>query len=226
MSTRTKIVASESAPAFVLAMDASWKTIGVALCTAKGPVWTAYFRPPAEPAGKSTRAAFIDGPFMEQITLMLATRPVAPASRADVIVGIETAPAVYAGRGNQAATAGGLGRLRGMLEIEARRISDHPVWLIPTVDEVVKHGKDHGQVARHGWRTWWGYGRAASREALKRHAINVVVGNKWGTHLLDTDRTDLEGPAGDLAEAILMGVGAARHVEQRPSEPARRRTSA
>jgi hypothetical protein len=50
----------------------------------------------------------------------------------------------------------------------------------------------------HEWRRWWGLGGVARAEG-KRRAVALVAAEGWGQH------------GDDVAEAVLLGVGAARN---------------
>lgn len=60
-------------------------------------------------------------------------------------------------------------------------------------------------VEPHEWRRWWGLGGVA-REKGKAQAQALVAGKGWGQH----------GP--DVAEAILIGVGAAQNFRIAPKK--------
>ena len=159
---------------------------------------------------------------------------------------IERIPWVYAGRGNQAAVGWGQGRIDGMIELWATRDDWSPCWLVPSADEMIKPPRRkaktpaemlaelRGEVAAaptpkarsttgdgvlwHGWRPWWGYAASMERARAKAHAIRLVRGLGWG-HLLDghAETPADSPPAGDVAEAILIAVGGARHPRFAPA---------
>lgn len=153
---------------------------------------------------------------------------------------VERIPWVYAGRGNQAAIGWGQGRLDGMIELWATRDDWSPCWLVPSGDELVKPARAKrktpaemlaelrgqapatpGRAVRsttgdgvlwHGWRPWWGYPANVERSRAKAHAIRLVRGLGWGYLLDGHAETPADAPpAGDVAEAVLIAVGGARH---------------
>lgn len=159
---------------------------------------------------------------------------------------IERIPWVYAGRGNQAAIGWGQGRIDGMIELWATRDDWSPCWLVPSGDELARpprakrktpaemlaelrghapppatkpreRSKTGDGVLWHGWRPWWGFPANVERSRAKAHAIRLVRGLGWG-HLLDGhDEQPVDAPpAGDVAEAILIAVGGARHPRFAP----------
>ncbi len=130
---------------------------------------------------------------------------------------IEEPPAVYSGAsrgprhaGNQAKTGYGLGRLAGAVELwsEARGDLAYP-WLVEPSE----------------WRKWWRLG-GKGRYERKLAARDLVRLMRWG-HLLDpfewpADPEEAGGAQGDVAEAILLAVGAARNPAGAPKGPAQR----
>jgi len=180
----------------VLAFDAAWGGLGVCLCTANAPIYCAHHAL----KGRAWRMAALI-PVLRDLELRIAdlhvhAHPSDPAPR----VLIEKAPQVYAGRGNQAATAYSLGHLAGALELWACR----PTWSYPWA------------VPSDVWRSWWWKRKPRGRKKCKIAAYNQVHGSPWrkwidGLRVHDQPR-DYEGPAVDVAEAILIGMGAARRL--------------
>lgn len=181
--------------AIVLAFDASWGCLGWALCTANKPVRTGY----AILKSRSWRMAALREVLAELehhvADLSAHLRPGDSPPR----VVIERAPKVYAGRGNQAAIGFGLGQIAGALELWGCR----PAWSYPWL------------VGTDQWRRWWWHKLPRGRVACKTAAVREVERGPWRHHLDGLDRHrdregDYEGPAVDVAEAILLGMGAAR----------------
>lgn len=187
----------------VIGVDAGWGGMGIALCTAARPVqvW------PAELGRRSWRmAALVE--LLEEVEaavcdLQAHAGPNDPPPR----VVIEHAPPVYAGRGNQAATGWGMGELAGAIELWGCRRGWAYPWLPST----------------SAWRSWWWSTLPKGRAAIKRLAYDTAA-VQWGHHLqgLPTDKTiteskrrkvlPYEGLGVDVAEAMLLGVGAARRI--------------
>ena len=72
------------------------------------------------------------------------------------------------------------------------------------------------------WRSWWNI-RGRGRAIKKRSAIRLVLSKGWGRFLQPFSGEDQRG---DVAEAILLAVGAAMRPELAPAGPARRRARA
>lgn len=183
----------------VLSFDAGWGGLGWALCTANKPVASGH----AVPGRKAWRMAAIRD-LLGELEIRVADLQ-AHAGRADPRprVVIEKAPPVYAGRGNQAATAWGMGELCGAIELWACR----PTWEYPWL------------VTPDVWRRWWWSKPPRGRTKLKRAAIMQVQNSPWRAHLDGhawdgREPNDYEGAAGDVAEGILIGMGAARRIGQ------------
>ena len=122
---------------------------------------------------------------------------------------VEHAPAVYSGRGrgrpgNQAATGFGLGLLAGPVLTSGCRTQLAYPWEVEPME----------------WRRWWGITGTGGRAPAKARAIAIVRASTWGPFLSPfDDRGEDFGACGDVAEAILMTVGAARHVVDAPAGP-------
>lgn len=181
----------------VLAFDAGWGGTGWALCTANKPVATGY----AKPGGKTWRMVALRellGQLEHQVADLAAhSHPNDPQPR----VVIERAPKFYAGRGNQAAIGFGMGEIAGAIELWGCRPTwEHPWLVTPDV-----------------WRRWWWSKPPRGRTKLKRAAVMQIQGSPWRAEIEGLARDgrepqDFEGPAGDVAEAILLGIGAARRI--------------
>jgi len=180
----------------VIGLDAAWGGLGIAICTASRPVYVAHHKP----GGKKWRTAalieILQGLEHHVADLAAHSMPGDPLPR----VVYEKAPRVYAGRGNQSATAYGLGTMAGGIEVWACRRS----WAYPW------------NVTPDVWRRWWWAKPPKGRRKLKKAAYLQVINSPWKSLLdgLEIHKVpgDYEGPAVDLAEAILIGMGAARRL--------------
>lgn len=195
--------------AIVLGLDCSWKCTGWALCGASGPIKVGYMRL----SSKTWRMAALRGLLhdleREIAELQAYSRPEDPPP----LVAIERAPKVYGSRGNQSATAFGLGEITGACELWACRPTWAYPWLVPVAT----------------WRGWWGI-KAKGRIKAKAAALRVAIKLPGARDLLlavDPSIARLDRPGGptaeslaeepvvDVAEAILQGVGAARQLVAR-----------
>jgi hypothetical protein len=182
--------------AIVLGMDAAWGGLGWVLCTSNKPVAWGHVKL----ASRAWRMADLRDQ-LHQIEhhvadLQAHSRPGDAPPR----LVIEKPPPVYAGRGNQAATGIGMGECIGAIELWGCR----PVWDYPwLVDPKI-------------WRRWWWSKPPRGRRRCKIAAFDEVRRSPWAGLLdgLDRDRKpgDHEGPAVDMAEACLIGMGAARRL--------------
>lgn len=174
----------------VLGLDGSWTRCGWALATPLGPLAAG-----ARALGGDYRERDL-GRLLDELGDRADLVPVAPGRRYLVA---ERAPQVYRGRGNQSATAYGLGLLVGQAQQWALT---RPGWYYPWTP-----GTDD-------WRRWWWPTERRSGRAASKAAAVWTVQQAW-PHLLDglathTSAGDWEGPAVDVAEAVLIAVGAAR----------------
>lgn len=230
-----------------VSFDASWSGTGWAICTSEGPVRSGRKRlPGAESEGQATRARAVQAWLQElevEVREVVQELQASTGKVSRVRVVIERIPWVYGDRGNQAAIGFGQGRLVGMLEWWGTRNGWASVWLLPSLDEAPDPPRKRKtadvrptwpptpadvleQLRRqsrptepiwHGWRPWWGIRGARAR--AKATAIRLVRANGWGAHLEGLAETPADSPpAGDVAEAILMGVGAARHPGYAPTD--------
>lgn len=190
-----------------LALDLAWGGTGWCLATPDGPVvhgW-ARFR------GDHRLDALLDWWRDEVAPAVLEVDLARGGDDPLIRPCIERPPWVYS-RGNQAATLYGMGTIAGIVTCLAAhddRLAD--VWDLPSVNEEVKVRRK--PAIRHGWRPWWGYD-TGERSRIKRHAIGLVFA-QW-PHVFDGLRLDealedWDGKCGDVAEAVLQGVGAARN---------------
>lgn len=181
----------------VISFDASWGGLGWALCTANKPVASGH----AKLGGRAWRMAALREVLaqLEHQVADLAAHS-APGDPQPRVV-IERAPQVYS-RGNQAATGFGLGEIAGAIELWGCRPTWEYPWLIPP----------------DVWRRYWWAKPPRRRARLKRQALLEVQRDpRMAPHIADlawdgSEPQDYEGPAGDVAEAILLGVGAARRI--------------
>lgn len=189
----------------VIGHDSSWGGHGLCLATQAGPIaveWVGL-------KGRKDRiAAFVEF----ETTGSLATMR-AEADLRSAIDGrdglempfeiVEGCPPVYR-RGNQAETCYALGEVSALIRRGARR----PGWLLPWLCPVMT------------WRAW--YGLKGDRLKVKLGAIQLVKYYGWGALLepypdhLHRKRPDT-GPKGDVAEAILLAVGAAKRPAFHPT---------
>jgi len=199
-----------------LASDLSWGGWGWSAGTAAGPLAVGHVRPGAPTWRWPAVAAYLDGPFAAAVVdLQLRRGPEDPPVR----IVIEEPPMVYSGAsrggkagrpiGNQSATAYGLGTLSGAVQLWTVQRGDlgYP-WLVDP----------------RTWRGWMGVG-GKGRLERKQRAVQFVRLNGWGRLLdpypWDPDPEAAGGAQGDVAEAILLQVGAARHATEAPAGPAR-----
>lgn len=176
----------------VWAHDASWGGWGQALATERGPVAVGW----RKLKGRRRRWSALS----EALALDLLTWPIEAELRRTVgdsppRVAVERpGSGSKVNKGNQADIGSGLGSICGPILVAGARPGWlEPWWLRPTV-----------------WRPWWNL--KGPREQVKADAIRLVCGMGWGRwlHGLEPDA------AGDVAEAILIAVGVARHPEQAP----------
>lgn len=232
--------------ALVIAIDAGWTGTGWAICTSAGPIRSGRkVLPSAESEGEATRARAVKRWLAELELDVLQLRSdleIAKGAPTTIRTVIERIPWVY-DRGNQAAIGWGQGRLFGLVESWGTRDDWLPVWPLPPLDEApdpprkTKKADDRptwppspeqvkAAIKRaapqepiwHGWRPWWGL--RGNRAVAKAGAIRLVRQLGWGAHLEGLAITPADAPpAGDVAEAILIGVGAARNPQFAPNLP-------
>lgn len=185
----------------VLANDASWSGWGWALADERGPIEVGHLKlsSRAWPA-----AALQDELCRGRVAHVLADAQLCRApGDALVRVVVERPPPRYAG-GSQGRAAA-ISLIVGALMYWGTRPDQlaYPWLLEPRT-----------------WRTWWniGTGRGWDRLTQKKAAIRQVEVGGWGRHLKGLDGVD--GPLGDVAESILLGVGAARRPMEAPRGPA------
>ena len=191
------------------AFDSSWKSTGFALCDRTGPLLCRHLH-----LDSSWRWATL-APRLRALDLEIL--PVLLEVDDEPRVVIERAPSIYSGRGNQADTGWGMGALVGPIAVHFAREGWGYPWMIPPSDKARKSKKTGATtIIAVGWRGWWGI--TGSRAKAKAHAL-ALVRHHWRHVLRPEWGTDPEGPCGDVAEAILMGVGACRHPQFAPVGP-------
>lgn len=215
----------------VLGMDAAWGGLGWCLATEQGPVsaghvvlrgaayrWPALLRwldTTIRP--EITDGELLRGPADAPLRLVIEEPPVvysgasrgprAPAG-GDLLDRMADAAQQARGEaraaGNQSATCYGLGRLAGALEFwwAANPALAYP-WLVDPAH----------------WRKWWKLG-GRGRVERKQAAVDLVTTLRWGRLLGDHKWNSASGgPRADVAEAILLAVGAARNASEAPAGP-------
>lgn len=174
----------------VIGIDGSWRSAGWTIATPAGPLAAGHWAP---------------GTYRERDLVRLLDRLSDQAEQVDVPPGrrfvvVERPPLVYSGRDNQAATAYGIGLFVGAVQAWTLLAAGYHYPWTPSTRE---------------WREWWwpGTGRQAKRSLAKRAAFETATASwpglldGWSPH---TAEKQWEGPGVDVAEAVLLGVGAAR----------------
>lgn len=192
----------------VLASDVAWDGWGWAVCRREGPLWTGHVRLAGGWEFWKLRR-YLEDVLEAELAEAKALRR---AGDPPVGLAIERPPKVYR-RGNQAATGWGLGKIVGPLAVWGTRPEGEELrypWLL--------YPKE--------WRTW--HGLKGGRDKVKARAVELVHRNGWGEHLAghggpvrDPDGKIRQWPEADVAEAILLGVGAARRPGEWPRGPVR-----
>lgn len=184
----------------VVSLDPSWGGCGYALCNEGGPLESGWIK-----LGTTwkwdTLAAFLAGPLSHLVVdAVLATRLGEPMPR----VAVEIPAMIH--RGSSHTTVRGVALATGPFlawGVQPERLA-YPWALEP-----------------RPWRAWWRI-TVRGRPAKKLAAVRIVQGLGWGAHLAHhPTASDDQGPRGDVAEAILIGVGAARHHADGPRGPAK-----
>lgn len=188
----------------ILGNDAGWAGWGWCLGNEIGPITVGHHAL----GGRAWRWSSILGALGE-LDQALEAAAHRPDARGQVRVAVEVAPAVYRGRGNQASIGQGMGQIQGAILHWGTRPG---VMLYPWEIGVAE------------WRAWWGIRACGGRSAYKLAAIRTVIQLGWRARLepfADPGPDQDFGPRGDVAEAILMTVGAARHPNAAPVGPVR-----
>ena len=214
----------------VLAADAAWGGMGLALVTEQGPTDTAHVRLSGATWRWPALGRWLDG---DVARIVADGELLRGAADPPLRLVVEKPPAVYSGverwnasrqghlpsapagkAGNQSATCYGLGRLAGALEWWW--IREHPDLGYPWL------------VEPREWRTWMKVG-GTGRVARKRAAVQLCRLAGWGRFLdpfpWDDAPEHAGGAMGDVAEAVLLGVGAARNATLAPPGPRRPRAA-
>ena len=192
----------------VLGMDASWGGLGWALGSDHGPLAAGH----VSLSGRSWRwpalLHYLDHTIANEVAdaqLLLG------AGEAPVRLVIEEPPMIYTPsgpdrRGSQAAVGYGLGTLAGGLAMWWCARPGAPLgypWFVNPSE----------------WRKWMGIG-GKGRIGRKRAAVDSARTRGWGKFLAGHAWDEKEGGAvADVAEALLLTVGAARNIAQAPTGP-------
>lgn len=192
----------------VLAFDAAWGGMGWALCHSQGPMQTGWVKLRSKAWPMASLRDYLAG-----LDHVIADAQMAlPAGCPPLRIVIEEPPAIYSGAargktgqpvGNQALTGFGLGRIVGAIECWACRSDLGYPWLVSPGE----------------WRLWWkigGKGRAEKKHA----ALALTRAQGWQPFTVEFPFDPEEGGArADVAEAILLGVGAASRLHEAPVGP-------
>lgn len=205
----------------ILGNDAAWGGWGWCLATSGGPVRVGHIKL----GGRSWPMASLAAYLRDMEDVLVEGQILQGADPRPLRVVIEEPPICYSGgerrgvypeghpkagedipAGNQAATGYGLGRIAGAIELWGCRPHLAYPWLI-----------DPG-----AWRKWWkGRLRGKGRAAKKQAAVALVRSEGWGRFLAPWPwKGDDGGAVADVAEAILLAVGAARNDQDAPAGPA------
>lgn len=187
----------------VLALDAAWDRTGWAICDADGPLVFGDARPDGEWRHAKAAALFRE--------LRAEAQELAIGRDADPILVVERCGTHYSWQAPK----------RGK---DDQRGAD-PTRVVRGLSEIVGSSANAGVgvgwrypwlIEPNDWRSWWRL-RGGGREKVKAAAV-ALVGCAWpavGKVL------EARGDAGDVAEAILLGVGAARRSTEAPTGPKR-----
>jgi len=202
----------------VLALDAAWGGTGWCLASNHAPIRTGHVALGARAWRWPALIAFLESTILDEVADAQLLQ--APGDLPLRLV-IEMPPAAYSGTerwakpgavkkpaGNQALTGYGLGTLSGALQLWwcMQPGLGYP-WLVqPMV-----------------WRRWMGVG-GTGRSARKAAAIESCQFRGWGRFLEGHRNNAKDGGAmGDVAESMLLAVGAARNILDAPVGPAPKR---
>lgn len=174
----------------VLAIDPSWASSGVALCTEDGPIWAGTVR--LDGAKRYSKAG-------RELDAMSGRLRSWRNKHGDPAVVIEQPPPTY----NQpkGARKHGAGAAYKMGLGLGGAVSAWAMWA------AMWTGEEPSWAPVAEWRGWWGMRRLGDRARYKARAVEIVRVNGWGQFLCDGPAT---GKAGDIAEAILIGGWFAR----------------
>lgn len=200
----------------VVGMDAAWGGIGWSICTPDGPLEAGHYRPTA-----TWREAQLTVWLREVLEPIVQSHASTGRFLPPRLV-IERLPWHYSGRrGPRGRAIDPTRTVYGIATCQAHCVSWalRPEWGAPwRVPPRAQKATD-----LPGWRQWWGIPAGASRGRLKQHAIRLVHGKRWGGLLLGLEPIDADGdgPQGDTAEGILIGMGGALHIADAPKGPRR-----
>lgn len=197
----------------IVGFDSAWNGTGWAICTEHGPIYSGHVR-----AGTWRIAGLLAA--LHQIELLLVDERIAHGGVAPRVV-IERLPWSYRRMGSQVRTVYGISGCAHVIAAWGCRPDWAYPWLHPPRDDRKRGRSSKPLEPDPGWRQWWQI--RGKRPVAKRAAIDIVTKAGWGRHLEDRPDIDKDGNGarGDVAEAILIGVGAARHPEQHPKGPRR-----
>ncbi len=183
----------------VLAFDAAWGGVGWTLANTKKPLATGWFAP----GNKTWRTAALAHELRE-LDRIVARFDVRPR------VVVERINWHYHAPGNQRPIAFGLGTCAGAIELWGCREEWPYPWLVPVAE----------------WRKWWAI-KGRGKAQKKQCAITYCTMMGWGHFLAEHRDIDKKGDGarGDVAESILIGVGAARRPLEAPAGPAKWRAA-
>ena len=200
-----------------LGCDLAWGGFGWCAGSEVGPLAVGHVAPSGREWRWIALRDYLDGPFAAAVVDLQTRRgKVDPAPR----IVVEEPPSVYSGAsrggkggrpiGNQAKTGYGLGLIAGAVHLWSVQRGDelgYP-WLVEPME----------------WRGWWSIG-GKGRLEKKQRAVKLVRLMGWGALLdpypWDPDPEAAGGAQGDVAEAICLQVGSARHIAGAPAGPAR-----
>jgi hypothetical protein len=178
----------------VFGCDAAWGGLGYCLASARGPYTVGHVKL----GGRAWRWDALDKELVRFDKLL------EPFVRdEELVVAVEQPPSVFSGRGNQSTTSYGLGTMCGALLLWAAR-QRRPGWRYPWAVPV------------SDWRGWWNI-RGKGTEAKKAAALWTVKRHGWGG-FIEPWTGDAQA---DVAEALLLAVGAAMRPELAPKGPRR-----
>lgn len=188
------------------AHDAAWGGWGQAVCDENGPIHAAWTK-----IGRRAwrwDALRLDLGGLSDLAHQIAAER-QDVARVVVEAALPNARRTVNGRPrNQVQTSHALGQLYGVIMLEGARRAAADGWGYPW------------GVSPADWRAWWGW--PAGGPNAKSAAVSMVHDMGWGAHLA-AHGTDPHGRCGDVAEAILIGVGACRNAKAAPVGPDRYR---
>jgi hypothetical protein len=192
----------------IVGIDGGWKGTGWAIANQAGPIEAGWIE-----LDRSWRKALLRDFLAALLSRAEHHQAQIPQPAPPPRLVVEKPPMVYSGRGNQAATGFGIGDLVGACELAGIR----PGWAYPWTVPVGPTPAPDNAKKRQAWRQWWGIA-AKGRGSFKQHAY-LYVRATWPSAIAPFNREPLDGPRGDVAEAILLAVGAAKHSADAPKGP-------